>query len=306
MNQNNRRFRAVDILLLVMAVIPILVGIVLKVLYTPATEGIDITGARIFFTIPMPFQDLPITESLVNAWLVILSILFLCLYFTHGIAEKPQSHRQLIAEWIIEKTEKLVKENMGSHFIGFAPFIATILAISAFSSLLSLFGLFAPTSDLNIVAGWAVLVFILITYQKCKAGPLCYLKGFAEPTPVIAPINLISEFATPFSMAFRHYGNILSGSVISVLIAAALGGLSSKILGNLPGILGEIPFFQIGLPAILSIYFDVFSGCLQAFIFAMLTMLYVSSGFPAEEYEKRKKSKEKNKKSVAHTSEQRR
>lgn len=299
MKTRSRRFRAVDILLLVLAVIPLLVGITLKVLYTPPSEGIEITGARIFFTIPMPLQNLPITESQVNSWLVILSVLFLCLYLTHGVTEKPGSKRQLIVEWIIEKTESLVSENMGSYFSGFAPFIASILALSACSSLLSLFGLFPPTSDLNIVAGWAILVFILITYYKFKAGPLCYLKSFAEPSPVLAPINIISEVATPFSMAFRHYGNVLSGTVISVLVAYALGNLSSLVLGWLPGALGEIPFLRIGVPAVLSIYFDVFSGCLQAFIFAMLTMLYIANGFPAEDYEKRQKAKKEKNKSLA-------
>ena len=133
-----------------------------------------------------------------------------------------------------------------------------------------------------------MLVFVLITYYKCKCGPLHYLKSFAEPVPLLAPLNIISEVATPLSMAFRHYGNILSGTVISVLVGAGLQGLSSLVLGWLPGVLGDIPFLRIGLPAVLSVYFDVFSGCLQAYIFAMLTMLYVSNGFPADDYEKRK------------------
>ena len=92
-------------------------------------------------------------------------------------------------------------------------------------------------------------------------------------------------------MAFRHYGNVLSGSVISVLLAAGLQGLSAMVLGWLPGFLGEIPLFRVGIPAVLSIYFDIFSGCLQAFIFATLTMMYVSSGFPQDEYEKRRLKK---------------
>ena len=144
---------------------------------------------------------------------------------------------------------------------------------------------------MNIVAGWAILVFILITYYKMKCGPLVYIKSFAEPVAFLAPMNVISEFATPVSMAFRHYGNILSGSVISVLVAAGLKGLSAKIFGALPGVFGTIPYLRVGLPAVLSIYFDIFSGALQAFIFAMLTMLYVSSGFPADEYEKRLQKK---------------
>ena len=120
-----------------------------------------------------------------------------------------------------------------------------------------------------------------------KCGPLVYVKSFADP-PLLAPLNIISEFATPVSMAFRHYGNVLSGSVISVLLAVGLQGLSSIILGKLPGFLGEFPFLQIGIPAVLSIYFDVFSGLLQAYIFAMLTMLYVAGAFPADEYNRRK------------------
>ena len=181
---------------------------------------------------------------------------------------------------------------MGAYFSGFAPFIAAILALSAFSSLLSLLGLYPPTSDLNIVAGWAILVFVLITYYKCKCGPLVYAKSFAQPVALLLPINIISEAATPISMAFRHYGNVLSGTVISVLVAAGLQGLSSLLLGWLPGVLGEIPFLQVGIPAILSLYFDLFSGCLQAFIFAMLTMMYVAGGFPADENEKRKLKKQ--------------
>lgn len=291
MNKPNRRFRAVDILLVTLAVLPVLGIILLKVLTAPPTEGITIAGARIFFTIPMPLQDLPITESQINSWAVMASILFLCLYLTHGIAVRPGTRRQLIAEWIVLKCDKLVQDNMGDHFNGYGAFIIAIMALSGFSSLLSLTGSFAPTSDMNVVAGWAILVFILITYYKLKCGPLYYLKGFLEPVALLAPINMIGEFATPVSMAFRHYGNVLSGSVISVLIAAGLQGLSTIVFGRLPGLLGEIPFLQIGLPAVLSLYFDIFSGCLQAFIFAMLTMLNISGGFPQEEYEKRKAKK---------------
>ena len=293
MKQKSRAFVAVDILLILMIILPIAAAIVLKVLTEAPSDGIDLSGARIFFTIKMPFQDLPITESQVNSLAVILSVTGLCLFLTHGLKEKAQTHRQHIAEWIVQSVEKLVNENMGEYFGGFASFIAAMLALSAFSSLLSLFGLFPPTSDLNIVAGWAILVFALITYYKFKCGPVRYLKSFAEPVPFLAPLNVISEVATPISMAFRHYGNILSGTVISVLVAAGLQGLTSMLLGNLPGFLGEFPFFQIGIPAVLSIYFDVFSGVLQAYIFAMLTMLYVSGGFPSEEYVKRKEKRKK-------------
>ena len=292
MKSNSRRFAAVDCLYILMMVLPVLAGIVLKVLTTPLSDGINITGARIFFTVPMPLQNLPITESQINSWLILISILGLCLFMTHGLKVRADTKRQHAVEWIVEKAESLVRSNMGEYFMGFSPFISAILALSALSSLLSLFGLYPPTSDLNVVAGWAILVFCLITYYKMKCGLLQYLKSFAEPVPLLAPMNVLSEVATPLSMAFRHYGNVLSGTVIAALVATGLQGLSRLLLGWLPGFLGDIPFLQIGIPAVLSVYFDLFSGCLQAYIFAMLTMMYVSGGFPADLYFAKKKQKE--------------
>lgn len=289
------KFILIDILLLIGMLLPIAAGLVLKVLTEPASEGISITGANVYFTIKMPIQDLPISEAQVNSVIVVLSVFFLCLFLTHGIKERPDSIRQHIAEYIVEQVSSLVSGNMGERFSMFAPFVAAIMGISVFSSLLTLVGLFPPTSDINITAGWAILVFILITHYKLKCGPIYYLKGFAEPIPIFAPLNVIGEIATPVSMAFRHYGNVLSGSVISVLVAAALQGLSAKLLSWLPGALAGFPLFQIGLPAVLSIYFDVFSGCLQAFIFAMLTMLYISNGFPEEDYIARQRRKDEKK-----------
>ena len=297
MNKKSRGFIAVDVVYILMMALPILAGIVLKILTRPAGTGISITGAQIYFTIPIPLQDLIITELQINSWLVMISILGFCLFMTHGISVKAATKRQLLAEWVVEKTESMVSASMGDLFSGYAPFIAAIIALSAFSSLLSLVGLNPPTSDINVVAGWAILVFMLITYYKLKGGLLNYLKGFTEPIFVMTPLNILGEIATPVSMAFRHYGNVLSGSVIAVLIASALQGLSSVLLGSLPGMLGEIPLLQIGLPAILSLYFDIFSSCMQAYIFAMLTMLNISGAFPVEAYEKRRRKKlSKNKK----------
>ena len=298
MKGKSRLFKAVDLFYIFLMVVPIVCAIALKVLTTPLSDGISITGARVYFVLPLPIQDLPVTESQINSWLVILSVFGLCLYMTHGITVKADTKRQHAVEWVVEKVDALTTGSMGAQFAGFAPFVAAIMLLSAFSSLLSLFGLYPPTSDLNVVSGWAVLVFFLITYYKLKGGVGHYLKSFAEPVALLAPMNVISEFATPVSMAFRHYGNVLSGTVIAALVGAGLQGASALLLGWLPGFLGEIPFLQIGIPAVLSVYFDVFSGCLQAYIFAMLTMMYVSDGFPHEAYERRleKRKQKKSKK----------
>lgn len=294
MKDQQRRFRMVDGLLIAMMALPILVAIIIKVLTDPATEGISITGANIFFEIPMPLMPLVITEAQVNAWLIMISITGLCLFLTHGIRENKGGFRQMAAEWIVEKLDGLVQDNMDPVFHStYAPFIGSIMALSVFSSLMTLFGLFPPTSDVNVIAGWGILVFGLITKNKLKAGVPNYLKGFTEPIVVMLPMNIIGEIATPVSMTFRHFGNVLSGSVISALVSWALAGLSSALLGWLPGALGEVPFLQIGLPAILSAYFDVFSGCIQAFIFAMMTMFNVSGAYPADAIAERKARKQR-------------
>lgn len=292
----SKKVRMIDYAYLAMIILPFVFCMILKILTTPAAgDGISISGAQVYFEIPMPLMPLYITEVQVTSVAVIVSILGLCLYLTHGIKVVPDSKRQLVAEYIVEKVNGLIHDNMGSRYIAFAPFIAAIMGISAFSSLSSLLGLFPPTSDMNIVAGWGILVFIIITHYKLKGGLLPYVKGFFEPVPIFAPFNIIGELATPVSMSFRHYGNVLSGVVIATLISSALGGLSEMLLGWLPGFLGDIPFLRVGIPAVLSVYFDVFSGLMQAFIFAMLTMLYVATGFPEEEYEKRQAKKKKKK-----------
>ena len=288
------KFRRVDHALIAMIILPILALIVLKVLFTPAAgEGVQIAGALVYVEFPAPLMPIYLSESQVNSWGVMLSILGLCLYLTHGLTAKAELKRQLVAEWIVEKSEALVRNNMGGYFKEWAPFIAAIMGLSAFSSLICLLGLFSPTGDVNITFGWAILVFFLIMYYKFRGGVWNYTKGLFKPIPVFAPMNVIGEFATPVSMAFRHYGNILSGAVISALIGSALTGLSKSVLGFLPGFLGDIPLLRVGLPAVLSIYFDVFSGLMQAFIFAMLTMLNVAGAVPWDDWNVRRKKQNK-------------
>lgn len=293
------KFKALDILYIVMMIAPIVLAIVFRVIFTPGSDGVTITGPIIYFTIPMPIQEFPVSETQVTSLLVLIAIFGLCLYLTHGLKENPTLKRQHIAEILVEKAEGLLNDNMGEYYTAhFTPFIMAILALSAFSSLISLFGLRPPTSDMNVVAGWSILVFGIITYYKLKCGPLNYMKEFTKPVALLTPINIISEFATPVSMAFRHYGNVLSGIVVSVLVGSALQGLSAMLLSWAPEFIASIPIFQVGIPAILSVYFDVFSGVLQAYIFAMLTMLNVSGAFDMDGYKeyKRKKAEKKNKK----------
>jgi len=198
-----------------MMVVPICFSIVIKVLTKGASDGISITGADIFFVIDMPIQNLPITESQINSWMVMIAVTGLCLFLTHGITSDKTLIRHHIAEWIVEKVSAMTKNNMGAYFSGFAPFVVSIISLSAFSSLLTLFGLYPPTSDINIVGGWAILVFVLITYYKLKCGPVFYVKTMASPL-------LLASWAAWATMAPASVFASRSFSAYSAWVASAI------------------------------------------------------------------------------------
>ena len=241
--------------------------------------NVDIHGAPIYFTIPI-FGGIPITASLVVSWAVMLILTGLSIWLTHGMKVKNISKRQAVAEKIVLAVEGLVRNNMGEQWLRMAPMIAALFGLSLGSSLMSLIGIWSPTADVSVLLGWALVVFVLITYYKIKTNGLGgYLKGFCDPIFVMAPFNLLGELFKPVSMACRHFGNILSGMVISSLVYAALILANNALFGLIPGvvgeILGDIPFLAVGVPAVLSLYFDWFSSAMQAFIFCMLTMIFI-------------------------------
>lgn len=246
---------------------------------------LDITGAKVLFTIPTDIPilgDFQFSETILVSWIVMILITGLCIWLTRDLKVEHISKRQAVAEWLVETAENFVIGNMSEKFRYFIPFVAALFATSVLSNLISLTGLRSPTADLSVEAAWAVVVFILITKEKIKAGGLGgYLKGFTQPIPILTPFNILSELATPISMACRHFGNILSGVVINALLYGALTVASAALFGLLPGLLGDllsqIPFLTVGIPAVLSVYFDWFSGVMQAFIFCMLTTMYISN-----------------------------
>ncbi len=231
--------------------------------------GVDITGPEILWTLPDSIPLIggqPITETMRNAWIVMLFIAFLCWFLTRNMEKIPKG-RQALAEKAVQMIENLVDTTMGPGCQSFAPYIATLLMFSFCGSMASLFFMRPVTGDLNTTLGWAIITFVLITFNKIKYNGIGgYLKGFLEPVFIMAPLNLLSEVATPVAMSFRHFGNIAGGLVISTLLLAALGAASSFL---------PVPLLQIGLPGVLSLYFDLFTSAMQAFIFSMLTMAYV-------------------------------
>ena len=196
----------------------------------------SINGARILAT----FENVPLlgtvhlTQTLVVSWLVMLIISGLCIWLGSGLKVTGISRKQAVAEMIVTALVDFVHDKMGTEFDHYIPLVGTIFVTSIVSNLISLLGIWSPTADLMTELAWALVVFVLITYHKIKSSGIGgYLKGFLDPIFVMAPINVMSELFTPISMACRHFGNILSGTVISALIYGSLTAASYALFGAL-------------------------------------------------------------------------
>ena len=194
---------------------------------------ISINGAKILAT----FENVPllgtvhITQTVAVSWMIFLIITVLCIWLGSNLRVTGISRKQAVAEMAVTSLINFVHGNMGTEFDRYIPLVGTIFITSVVSNLISLLGFWSPTADLMTELGWALVVFVLITYHKIKAAGIGgYLKSFLDPIFLMAPINVMAELFTPVSMACRHFGNILSGTVISALISGALTTASHALL----------------------------------------------------------------------------
>ncbi len=165
-----------------------------------------------------------------------------------------------VLEMLVETLDKLILDNMGRKLAPvFRNYVSALFLLILTCNLSGLFGLRPPTADYGVTLPLALITFIMIQYQGFKWQKMGKIKGLFEPFFLFLPVNIISEFATPISMSLRLFANILSGTMMMALIY----GLMQKI--------------AIIWPAALHAYLDVFSGCLQAYVFAMLTMVFISN-----------------------------
>ena len=197
---------------------------------------ISINGARIIWTIEnVPLLGkINITQTVLMSWVILVLISGLCIWLGSKLKVYGISRKQAVAEMAVTSLVKFVHGNMGPNFDKYIPLVGTIFITSVISNTISVFGFWSPTADLMTELGWALVVFVIITYHKIKSAGLGgYLKGFLDPLFVLAPINVMAECFTPVSMACRHFGNILSGTVISALIYGALTGATHALMGAL-------------------------------------------------------------------------
>lgn len=294
--------------------------------------NLNVSGAFVYFTIPI-LGGIPITQTTVSSLIVTILLIVASIRLGKNLKKRPDGV-QVMVEKGVTMLYDMVRETMGEHNLYWAPFIGTIFLSSICGSFIGMTGfLRSVTADLSCTLTWAILVSVLIWYNSIKRnGLLGWLKGFTEPIVVMTPMNVISEIAQPVSMAFRHFGNVAGGGVITSILYLALTMLSSLVLGAIAGngvllpivllavgaallalykkkspkkrhlffgaltavlglfgllqalgLLSGVPVLAFGIPAVLSCYFDVFSGFVQAYVFTLLTMVYIGNSCPPPE-----------------------
>ena len=288
---------------------------------------IKVQGAQVLFTI----FGVEITQTILSMTVVTLLLGIAGVLLGRNLTKRP-GKMQVLTEKGVGMLYNLVVDVMGKHNASWVPYISTIFLSSIFGSFIGLTGfLRSTTADLSVVLTWSVMTSEIIWYQNIKRnGMLGWLKGFTEPIVVMTPMNIVSEIAQPFAMAFRHFGNVAGGGSITTILYAALalassavislisgtivipvlvlalgvfllirgmkakklfgpiiGGILSAVglLGGLEnlGILSGVPILQFGIPALFSVYFDLFSGFVQAFVFSLLCMVYIAGACPPPE-----------------------
>ena len=261
---------------------------------------LDVRGPKVYVRITELFEKFGgifgnfVTQTTVTLTVVTLLLITLAFFATRKLTKRP-GRFQVIVEKLVSMLYDLVEGTMGKHNLKFAPYIGTLFLSSIFGTLIGMTQIFrSSTADLSVTLAWALVTSVMVWYHNIKHnGFLGWLKGFTEPIVVMTPMNIVSEIAQPVSMAFRHFGNVAGGSVLTALIYSALGLLSNAVFGWLPEFIATIPFFQVGIPAFLSVYFDLFSGFVQALVFSLLTMVYVGGACPPPEELPEKKRKKK-------------
>lgn len=206
------------------------------------------------FIIPV-LGGIEVLESVVATWVIMAILLIASILLTRGLKAENISKRQLILETAVVGLQDMIEGIIGEHGKKFVPYLATVLIFLGIANTSALFGFKPPTKDLNVTLGLAVMSIALIEWAKFqKKGAKKFFKSFAEPVAIIAPINILEILIRPLSLCMRLFGNVLGAFVVMELI---------KII---------IP---VGVPVPFSLYFDIFDGLIQAYVFVFLTSLFI-------------------------------
>ena len=224
----------------------------------------------------IPYVNIPVSDTVIVMWIVMAALIIFAVVMTRRMELIPKG-RQNFIETIVELINNLTKTNIGHHWRPFAPYLGTILLFLAFSNIISIFniipngellyelthvesfkhfGIRPPTRDANVTVCMAAMSVLLVLFSGIRIkGFKGWLKYHIEPTPVILPFKILDYPVRTLSLSMRLFGNILGAFIIMELIYAVT------------------PMF---IPAAFSIYFDLFDGFLQAYVFVFLTSLYIA------------------------------
>ncbi|MDO4788869.1 MAG: F0F1 ATP synthase subunit A [Johnsonella sp.] len=206
-------------------------------------------------------QKVWLTTTTVSLWVVSVLLIVFALFARRAMknASDIPGGFQNILEFLGETIENMAQGILGKHAYKFVNYVGTIFLFILFSNLGGLLGLRNPTADYGVTFALGIMTFIIVQYQGFKNRKIRHITSLFEPTPILFPLNLIGEIANPISISLRLYANILSGFIM---------------LGLWYGMMPIIT--SIGIPAALHVYCDIFSGCIQTYVFCMLTMVYIN------------------------------
>lgn len=206
------------------------------------------------FTIPIG-KGIPVLESVVVTWIIMGVVTLLCIILVRNLKVENVSRKQLALESFVSFLQDFFEGILGKEGKCYVPYLMTVALYIGIANLIGLLGFKSPTKDMNVTAALAIMSIVLIEYAGIrKKGAKKWVKSFAEPMPIIAPINVLEVFIRPVSLCMRLFGNVLGAFVVMELIKLILP------------VLLPIPF---------SFYFDIFDGLIQAYVFVFLTSLFI-------------------------------
>ena len=206
------------------------------------------------FEIPL-FGGIPVSESVVVTWIIMAVLLIACLILVRNFSVENPGKKQLFLESCVSWLYNFFKGNMEGEGKEYYFYLMSVLVYIGFANIIGVFGFKPPTKDVNVTAALAIMSIILIEVAGIrKKGTKGWIKSFAQPMPIVLPINILELFIKPLSLCMRLFGNVLGAFVIMELL---------KIV--VPPV----------VPAVFSMYFDLFDGLIQAYVFVFLTSLFI-------------------------------
>lgn len=213
------------------------------------------------FTIPL-FGGIPVSQSCVVTWIIMVVLVVLSIIFTRNLKLVP-GRKQMMIESFVGFLRNFFKYQLGEKGMCYFPFLGTMIIYIGFSNIIGLFGFTPPTKDLNVTAALAIMSIVLVEVAGIRAkGVKGWLKSFAKPVAIIAPLNVMEIAIRPLSLCMRLFGNVLAAVIIMELLKAVV---------------------PIVVPLAFSAYFDIFDGFIQAYVFVFLTSLYIDEAIEDED-----------------------